>query len=145
MAQSDEYICALSGYAAKDEELVEDAGEDDLEEIPVGWLKITVQKRVINPAWQRVNEVKSRQVAMQVDEMKARFAAAQIDDEDAIAMAVGDVEFMVGMSFLPIEREIPKYATQEAELYVRDPSSDKEIAREWRRIADTLEIEIDAG
>jgi hypothetical protein len=57
-----EYVCALSGVEADEDDLVEST-DDDLSDLPVGWTKITVQRRLISPRWLEVQDAKKRWAA----------------------------------------------------------------------------------
>ena len=62
-----DYVCALSGVEADDTELVE--GSDDLGDLPVGWTKITVQRRLLNPRWYEVQQAKGALVEVTLSQL----------------------------------------------------------------------------
>jgi hypothetical protein len=135
-----EYECALSGKAAADTDLVPDDKNDesDLGEMPVGWIRVTVQRRGVNPAWLEIQKRKARQLAgMQ----------AQIPDlaDAERAEAVEDTRMAVEAAFFAIEQGTPKYVTVEDVAYVSNPDANKQIVAEWKKIADALSLDVSGG
>lgn len=54
-----EYECALTGTT---EEAVESVSADGLDSLPVGWTKITIARRVYNPKWLMIQQVKEAMI-----------------------------------------------------------------------------------
>jgi hypothetical protein len=53
------YECAISGIT---EEPAEKFEADDLDDMPVGWTKITMTRRQVNPKWLAIQQVKEASV-----------------------------------------------------------------------------------
>jgi hypothetical protein len=53
-----EYVCALSGVEADEADLVAST-DDEAGDLPVGWSRITIQRRVVNPRWIEVQQGKA--------------------------------------------------------------------------------------
>ena len=51
------YTCALSGITPKEEESPVQS-QDELEDLPVGWSKITIQTRIPNPHYTNIQKIK---------------------------------------------------------------------------------------
>ena len=74
-----EFICSLSGVEAEEEELIDDA-EDSLGAMPVGWTKVTFQRRLTNPRLEDIQQGKDAlvQVAMSQIPEESREAALRL-------------------------------------------------------------------
>jgi hypothetical protein len=136
----EEFVCALSGIGAQEDELVEDDGEDadDLGELPVGWIKITVQRRAINPEWLEMQQARTAMGEM----LKAQ--TAQVPEEHRGAL-LATLAWQNRATFAALEKSIPKYVTFDDEAYVKDPTANEEIATAWRAIADQLDLDVETG
>jgi hypothetical protein len=121
-----EYVCALSGVEADENDLVE--GGDDLEDLPVGWTKITVQRRLLNPRWYEVQQAKAALVEVTL---------AQIPEEAREQMRPL-ITVQVDAQFAALEASIDEYVVDSDEVYVAPPESDKALAAEYFDIRDRL-------
>lgn len=139
-ASENEYECAISGKVATDSDLVLDDkhDEDDLAELPVGWVRVTVQRRGVNPAWLEIQKRKARQLAG----MQAQIP--ELPDAER-AEAVEDTRMAVEASFFAIEQGTPKYVTVEDAAYISNPDASKQVAAEWKKIADVLSLDVSGG
>jgi len=121
-----EYVCALSGVEADENDLVE--GGDDLGDLPVGWTKITVQRRLFNPRWYEVQQAKAALVEVTL---------AQIPEEAREQMRPL-ITVQVDAQFAALEASIEEYVVDADEVYVAPPESDKALAAEYFDIRDRL-------
>jgi hypothetical protein len=121
-----EYVCALSGVEADENDLVE--GGDDLGDLPVGWTKITVQRRLLNPRWYEVQQAKAALVEVTL---------AQIPEEAREQMRPL-ITVQVDAQFAALETSIDEYVVDSDEVYVAPPESDKALAAEYFDIRDRL-------
>lgn len=134
----EEYACALSGRAPRSHELAVDAPEDDdLGEMPVGWMRITIERRGVNPDWVSIQEAKQRLIGGQLDSMDL----SELTDEQK-AWVRHDIALMVSSSVYPLEKDTPKYVTAEEEVYVYPPEADRQVAAVWEGIARLLGLTI---
>jgi hypothetical protein len=121
-----EYVCALSGVEADETDLVESS--DDLGDLPVGWTKITVQRRLLNPRWYEVQQAKAALVEVTL---------SQIPDEAREQMRPL-ITVQVDAQFAALEASIDEYVVDVDEVYVAPPESDKALAAEYFDIRDRL-------
>jgi hypothetical protein len=130
----DGFRCVLSGREAKDEDLVTDAREDDdLEELPLGWVRVTVERRVLNPAWARLQRHKQ----IMIERMKAGIDTAMPPEMRVIEEEL--VETLVTGQLTMLDQTTPKYLTYEDEAILCDPSVNKQVGDEWKKISEALE------
>ena len=124
---SEEYECAISGQ-------VEDAGLDEdadgLDDLPVGWTRITFHRRAWNPKWQTIQAVKEAGVETMLQSIPEEYREEQR----------GAVEVQVEASLYGIESSTPKYLVEETTLYVSD---NEEVAETLKEIKTLLGIESD--
>lgn len=134
--------CALSGSAATD--LIEDADDDDdMGEAPIGWLRITVERRGVNPEWVEFQTRKQRQLANAQAQTMAAIPADFPEAERAEVMK--DIEFAINCALKPVEDDLDKYETYEEVVYVRDPGADKAVGAAWLDIAKNLGLTAAVG
>lgn len=131
-----EYVCTLTGRTAREKDLILDAPEDDdLDALPIGWLKVTVERRGVNARWVEVANRKARLYA------QVRSQLAEIPEE-ARAEAVADADMAIDAQFFAIEQGTPKYVTVAESVYVRDPDADKQAGEAWSQIAAVLQVDV---
>jgi len=121
-----DYVCALSGVEADDADLVE--GNDDLGDLPVGWTKITVQRRLLNPRWYEVRQAKEALVEVTLAQLP----------EDVKEQMRPLITVQVDAQFAALEASIEEFVVDEDEVYVAPPESDKALAAEYFDIRDRL-------
>ena len=128
-----EYECALSGTVADKAELVDE--EDDL---PVGWSRITIERRTVNPEWWEVQNVKATLIEaslMQVPEAQR-------------PQMLPLVAMQVAAQFIALEDKLGQYVTTTEVLYIAPTESDAQLAAEYNDIRTRLglaEIGADDG
>jgi hypothetical protein len=122
-----EYVCALSGVEADEEDLVT-GGEDDLDDLPVGWTKITIQRRLLNPRWIEVQQAKEALVEVTLSQIP----------EEAREQMRPLISVQVDAQFAALEASIEEFVTDSDEVYVAPPESDKMLATEYFDIRDRL-------
>lgn len=57
-----EYECALTGVVEPGGQVEKGEKADGLEDLPVGWTKITIQRRTFNPKWLMIQQVKEAMI-----------------------------------------------------------------------------------
>jgi hypothetical protein len=132
-----DYECAISGKYAAETDLVLDDENDEagLDALPIGWIKITAQRRGVNPAWLEIQKRKARQLAG----MQAQIPEG--DDADR-AEQIEDVKMAVDAAFFAIEKGTPKYVVIEASCVVLNPDANKQVGAEWKGIASVLSLDV---
>lgn len=137
MSTDTEFECAISGKRAPETDLILDDNDDEsgLDTLPIGWIKITAQRRGINPAWLEIQKRKARQLAGM---------SAQLPEGDDAERAeqLEDVKMAVDAAFFAIERGTPKYIIIEASCVVLNPDANRQVAAEWKGIASTLSLDV---
>jgi len=129
---NDEYICALSGLAPKESDYID--GNDELEDLPLNWTRITIQTRKENPKYDLLLAVKSV-MRTQLEE--------QIDDElpsEQKELAKASIALQVDAQFAAIAPEIPQFLIDERVTYVSDVSGDKELKEAWENLLQNLDL-----
>lgn len=121
-----EYVCTISGVEADDEELVE--GSDDLGDMPVGWTKITLRRRLYNPRWLEVRQAKEALVEVTLSQLP----------EEAREQMHPLVSIQVDAQFAALEANIEEFVLEEEDVFVAPPESDKALAAEYFEIRDRL-------
>ena len=130
--QQDEYICGLSGITPIASEYVE--GNDELEDLPIGWTKITIQTRVANPRYQLLQTTKE---AMR-QQAESAIQEESTDEEKAIAKA--SIALQVDAHYAAIAAEIPPFLIEESVTYVSDVESNEELKSEWEKWLKTVDL-----
>jgi len=129
-----EYVCSLSGVEAEDEELVVDA-DDALGEMPLGWTKVTFQRRLENPRWEDVQQAKGALV---------QAALSQVPEE-AREQAAPVVAVQIDAQFAALEASIDRYVIFEETIYVAPPELDRALAAEFYSVRDRLGLPVPTG
>ena len=150
-----EYVCSLSGVEAEAEDVVDDA-QDSLGDLPVGWTKVTFQRRLMNPRWDEIQQAKDllvqaalEQIPEEARENAAPVVEIQIDAqfaalEASFRAAVGPVfsDFVRNarlanpLSFVEQSRLIDEV------VYVAPPELDRALASEFYSVRDRLGLPI---
>ena len=102
-----EYECALSGIT---EAPSEESNSDGLDDLPVGWTKVTIARRQFNPKWLMIQQVKEAmvegllsQIPAEMQESQRFLISVQVDAqfhgiESATSMYIRDVDDVVYLS-----------------------------------------------
>lgn len=134
--------CLLSGVAPKTEELVNDIDESG-DIVPLGWLRITVERTVPNPEYVSMFQAREAMIGTAFEQAQQQALAANkiLNDEEKEGAA-----FLLRKSF---EAQFayslattPKYVTVEEESWVAAPENSKGVQREWNQLANVLDVEI---
>jgi hypothetical protein len=119
----DDIFCAISGITPDENEFFDDA--------PLGWVKITVERKHINPQWAAVQMVKKGLI-------ETTLAALPEDQRELQRLGI---EIQVEAQFYGYESEIDQFITQEEEVFVSPPERDETIGESWSQIEDALGLE----
>lgn len=126
MEEESEFECALSGVTtAGDGNVVPD---DELEDLPVGWTKVTFERRRYNPEWVQIQSVKSIAKAGLMMQIQENMRA---ENEWAI-------DIQVRAQFLVLEQTVPRYLTEVEEVYISDSS---EVIEPYNELRDQLGLD----
>jgi hypothetical protein len=124
---SEEYECAISGITAEGVDEVDDA----LADLPVGWTKITIQTRQLNPKWVQIQELKEamtegllQQVPEDYRELQRPLTALQVE-----------------ATLHSLEADTPQYDVIEDVVFV---SESEDVVSALNEIRQTLGLEEEA-
>jgi hypothetical protein len=138
---TDDYICTLSGLEPTDAEVIPDdieLDDDNLDELPMGWIRVTVEQRALNGAWVELQRRKSRILQLQQTQVPRDAFESDEDHQDAL----GDVAWGIAATFAAIEQQTPRFVTLSDEVYIAAPAVRPGVAKAWGQIAEALDIEI---
>ena len=121
------FICALSGEQADDDDLVEDS-PDELDNMPIGWTRITFERRLVNPRYAMVQQAK----AMLVD------AALANVPEEAREQARPLVQIQLDAQFAALEAETVEFSIEREVVYVSDTDQNTLVAKEFDAVREAL-------
>ena len=119
-----EYVCALSGVEADEADLV--TADDDGGDLPLGWSRITIQRRVANPRWNEVQQGKAAVVELTLMQIP----------EEAREQMRPLIAIQVDAQFAALEDATEEYLLDEEVVFVAPPESDKALAKEYLEIRD---------
>lgn len=124
--QQFDYECALSGLTQEGlEEINGIADEDDLGDLPVGWTRIMIQRRVHNPKWLMIQQVKNMAIQGLLSQVPAEMREAQ-----AWALSL-----QVEAQFFQLESATPQFITVEDIAFL---SNNEEVLEPYNEIRDSL-------
>ena len=136
-----EYICSLSGREAEADESPP-ISDDDLMDLPNGWIKITIQKREINPYFQQIQAVKHATKGQLIHSSlsQAEEEEAEITEEQK-GLLSATISIQVDAQFSALEASVPVYSVDEEVLYVAPVVGDEELQSEWNKVRKILGME----
>ena len=121
----DDIFCALSGIAPDESDLFSD--------IPHGWLRITVEKQILNPQWAAIQMVKKGLVESTL---------LQLPEEQREMQRMG-IEIQVSAQFHGYEDQFDQFISITEDVYVSDPIKNEDVKSAWKDMVETLGIEED--
>ena len=121
----DDIYCAISGITPDENEA--------LAEIPFGWLRVTVEKQILNPQWAAIQMVKKGLIESTL---------LQITEEHRAMQRMG-IEIQVAAQFNLYEQEFEQFITISEEAYISNPTKNDSILKTWNELAETLGLEED--
>ena len=121
----DDIYCAISGITPDENEA--------LAEIPFGWLRVTVEKQILNPQWAAIQMVKKGLIESTL---------LQIPEEHRAMQRMG-IEIQVAAQFHLYEQEFEQFITISEEAYISNPTKNDSILKTWNELAETLGLEED--
>lgn len=115
-----EYECALSGEVAEKGDVLPD--EDD--DMPVGWTRLTLERRVVNPRWVYVQNVKATLVE----------AGLMQVPEEARDQMYPLIAMQIEAQFAALEAQTEQYEIVSEVVYVAPVEGDDMLASEYNDI-----------
>jgi hypothetical protein len=115
-----DYECALTGIQA--ESGIDDES-DGLGDMPLGWTRITINRRTINPRYFLLQRIKEAQVQSLILSIPEEHRAGQLEA----------VELQVDAGYYAMEQDIPLYVTDEEVVFLSDSVDIAEDINELRQ------------
>ena len=119
-----QYVCALSGIRATEDEIDQDG------EFPDGWIEVKLTRRFINPKWDAIQFVKQGLITQYLQNIPE---AAREEQLMAIAL-------QVEAQFAALENETDKFDEEDETLYIANPETNPQLAKEYERFRKMLGI-----
>jgi hypothetical protein len=119
-----EYVCALSGVEPDDDDLVE--AEDAAGDLPVGWTKVTFQRRLPNPRFSEIQQAKAALVEVTLGQIP----------EEAREQMRPLVAVQVDAQFAALEANTEEWVMDEEVVFVAPPETDAALATEYFELRD---------
>jgi len=130
----DEIVCSLSGITPTDETIMFDPPKQP-EYLPVGWIKVTIERKYPNPEWIKLQNVKKGLVEA---------ALTQIPEEHR-NLQRQNVELQVEAQYAQLEAtEKYKMTVIDKEtVFISPPEADEEIMEEYENLMELLGIDFE--
>jgi hypothetical protein len=117
-----EYECAVSGLTAESASLDPNSPKDELNDLPVGWTRIRVSRRQINPKWVMIQHTKERMLQTLIQQTGAKTQIDQIS-----------LSLQVEAQMAPLEKSTPMYMEDVDDVvYLSDHSGVLGVLNELR-------------
>ena len=133
MDHNDTFICSLSGVEAPETEILPDDLADGLGLLPVGWTRITIERRLPAPEWQEIQQVKS---------IMAEAASQQLPKDQQIPEAIRAIQIQVAAQFASLEANLSPFSNMKEVLFLAPPELDPALATEFFDIRDRLGLPV---
>ena len=129
--EESDYVCCLSGGVPQANSLVEDLGDDELEDLPVGWVRVTFQRRLHNPKWSQIQKVKGATVEQMM---------TSVDDD--IAKEIRQViELQVEAQYAVLEASTPPFLVEEKVTFIGDPDENSQLKSAYDKVLKSLDLQ----
>lgn len=117
-----EYECAVSGLTAESASLDPNSPKDELSDLPVGWTRIRVSRRQINPKWVMIQHTKEKMLQTLIQQTGAKTQIDQIT-----------LSLQVEAQMAPLEKSTPMYVEDVDDVvYLSDHSGVLGVLNEFR-------------
>jgi hypothetical protein len=123
-----EYECALSGVVAAGQVPYE---EDGLYDLPAGWTEVKMSRRMFNPKWVLIQQVKEAMV---------KGLTSQFPEAAQAGQGVA-IQLQVDAQFFGMEQETPVYLTEVETVYLAPPEMSEDVAESVNQARELLGLE----
>lgn len=123
----EDIFCALSGLPPEENEII---GESDT---PYGWIKITIEKKHLNPEWASLQFIKK-------NDIEATLASFP---EEHREIQRPFIEQRIISAHYAYEQDLDQFVIESEELFIRPPNNDPEVRESWDQLLELLDLEID--
>lgn len=142
-----EITCGISGVDAPDNELVLELraiDEDGLGTLPVGWSRITIEKRDWNPKWVRIQATKIDMVRSALDQALKQLTAARQGTPPAPEMVEelkANIQLNVDAQFAALESLTEQFVVFSEVTYVSRLEDSEAVAEDFFKARELLGFE----
>jgi hypothetical protein len=126
-----EYVCALSGVEPDDDDIVE--SDDGAGDLPVGWTKVTFQRRLPNARFTEIQQAKAALVEVTLGQIP----------EEARDQMRPLVAVQVDAQFAALEANTDEWVLDEEVVFVAPPETDAALATEYLELRDRFGLSND--
>jgi hypothetical protein len=130
---NDLFVCSLSGVEASEIEVLPDDLADDLGLLPVGWTRLVIERRLPNPDWQEVQQVKH---------MMVEAARQQLPEDQQVPEAIRALQIQVAAQYASLEERMNPFVNMKEVLFIAPPEMDPALATEFYAIRDRLGLPV---
>ena len=134
--EESEYICALSGLQPSPEQKA--FADDELEDLPLGWSKCSIQTRITNPKYDLLINVKQTILGEMLSQLPEDMA------QDQKNLAHQALALQVDAQFAALQAQTPPFIVIERICFLSDPSKDEQVKEEWDSFLERLDIDDEA-
>ena len=127
-----EYVCALSGSEAEEEDILSDRDSDELGTMPLNWTRVTLERRLYNDRWIEIQQAKAALVA-------ASIANVPEENHEVVRPMIA---LQIDAQFAALEAGIPKFETFSEVVYIAPPEEIKVLREEFFAIREKLGLPI---
>ena len=133
MDHNDLFVCSLSGVEAPDTDILPDDLADELGVMPVGWTRIVIERRLPNPDWQEVQQVKA---------MMVEAATQQLPKKQQVPEAIRALQIQIAAQYASLEERMSPFFNMKEVIFVAPPELDPALAKEFFDVRDRLGLPI---
>ena len=127
---NDDYYCVLSGLAPQS--IGTDEG-DEFEDLPNGWIKMTIQRRFENPQWKLIQAIKQ-------ESLNQMLAQVPTEDHSTVTEAI---MLQIDAQWVALEDKVGQYVVTEETRYIADPLENSDVLEECKPLFETLELDFE--
>jgi len=130
---NDLFVCSLSGVEAPEEEILPDDLADGLGLLPMGWTRLTIDRRLPSQDWQEVQQVKM---------LLAEAAFQQLPKEQQVPEAKRTIQIQIAAQFAALEASMSPFNNLQEVIFLAPPELDPALAKEFFDIRGRLGLPI---
>lgn len=129
----DDILCALTGTAPAEEELVTDIG-DGFGTSPPGWVEVIIRRRVPNPAWIDIQRTKQVMIHNNMQQLPEDMP------QEAMQATYAIIKTQVDAAMAALELKTDEYVVEERLAMVSDPLGHEMVRKELNDLLAQLDL-----
>jgi len=133
LEHNDLFVCSLSGVEAADEVILPDELADDLGLLPVGWTRLTIDRRLPNTDWHQVQSTKALLVAA---------ATEQIPEDQQSPETVTAIQIQIEAQYAALEARMSPFLNMKEVIFIAPPEMDQSLADEFYGLREALGLPV---